>query len=302
MILLIHMKKYIIFFGLVLAAIMVGSTPAQAKCDFARDLEVGAVGEDVRCLQQFLNTEGFKIAESGVGSPGQETNLFREGTQSALKRWQSSKGLSSTGYFGPLSRAAYDVSVSAPAPIVIPDPIVVPAPTTAPEPSTAAIERKARSLVKSVRKVVEDVRDDVEQAEDDGEDVAGLEKILDKAEEKLIDALYAFIDQDYQEALTLLDRAADYAEDAREDVGGNKDDAKEAINDADDAIDEAKEEIDDADDDGDDVDEAEDLLDDADDKLDDAKEAYDDGDYDDAEELAQEAEDLAQEAIDAIGN
>ncbi len=300
MILLIHMKKYIIFFGLVLAAIAVGATPAQAKCDFARDLEVGAVGEDVRCLQQFLNTEGFKIAESGVGSPGQETNLFREGTQSALKRWQSSKGLSSTGYFGPLSRAAYDVSVSAPAPIIVPDPVVIPGP--APEPSTAAIERKARSLIKSLKKTIEDVRDDVEDAEDDGEDVAGLEKILDKAEEKLIDALYAFIDQDYEEAVTLLDRAADYAEDAREDVGGNKDDAKKAISDADDAFDNAKEEIDDADDDGKDVDEAEDLLDDADDKLDDAKKSYKDGDYKDAEELAQEAEDLADEAVDAIGN
>ncbi len=45
---------------------------------FTRNLTIGSVGEDVKRLQIFLNTNGFPIAKSGVGSAGNETTLFGE--------------------------------------------------------------------------------------------------------------------------------------------------------------------------------------------------------------------------------
>lgn len=81
------------------------ATPA-ASGAFARDLTVGSSGEDVRALQVYLNTNGASIAVSGVGSPGNETNLFGALTKAALMRFQTSVGLSpAVGYFGSLTRA-----------------------------------------------------------------------------------------------------------------------------------------------------------------------------------------------------
>jgi len=73
---------------------------------FQKDLWDGKVNEDVRYLQMFLNSHaGTKIAETGVGSPGQETNYFGSLTQAALARFQASVGISpAVGYFGPLTR------------------------------------------------------------------------------------------------------------------------------------------------------------------------------------------------------
>lgn len=71
-----------------------------------RDLEYGARNEDVRTLQQFLNNRGFTVAESGGGSPGNETMFFGPATQSALARFQSSHNVSpAVGYYGPVTRA-----------------------------------------------------------------------------------------------------------------------------------------------------------------------------------------------------
>ncbi len=83
------------------------STPSTA-CNFTRNLTVGSRGEDVKCLQQYLNTAGFKVAESGPGSPGNETTYFGPATKAAVAKWQQANGVSpAAGYFGPLSRAKY---------------------------------------------------------------------------------------------------------------------------------------------------------------------------------------------------
>ena len=64
----------------------------------------------VRELQKILNAEGFTVAESGAGSPGNETAYFGNLTKQALIRYQNfyaadilePVGLSwGTGYFGP---------------------------------------------------------------------------------------------------------------------------------------------------------------------------------------------------------
>ncbi len=70
-----------------------------------RDLALNSVGDDVLMLQRLLNSQGFLIAESGLGSLGNETRYFGTLTQQALIRYQSAKGISpAIGYFGILTR------------------------------------------------------------------------------------------------------------------------------------------------------------------------------------------------------
>jgi len=71
-----------------------------------RDLEYGMRHEDVRTLQQFLNQEGYTLASSGGGSPGNETTFFGPATRAALSRFQAAHGIRpSVGYYGPITRA-----------------------------------------------------------------------------------------------------------------------------------------------------------------------------------------------------
>lgn len=70
-----------------------------------RDLEIGMVGDDVRMLQQLLNSQGFALSTTGAGSPGNETTFFGALTQSALAAYQSVRGIApAMGYFGPITR------------------------------------------------------------------------------------------------------------------------------------------------------------------------------------------------------
>ncbi len=72
---------------------------------FSRDLSMGMTGLDVKSLQIFLNTHGFPIAASGIGSLGNETDIFGGLTKQALIKFQQANSISPTGYFGPLTRA-----------------------------------------------------------------------------------------------------------------------------------------------------------------------------------------------------
>jgi len=55
---------------------------------FTRVLRRGMRGEDVKALQELLNCLGFKLAEDGPGSPGQETTLFSNLTFNSVSRLQ----------------------------------------------------------------------------------------------------------------------------------------------------------------------------------------------------------------------
>lgn len=79
-----------------------------------RDLFPGSQGADVRSLQEYLNSHGFTLANSGAGSPGHETTYYGGLTTSAVRRFQeahfqeilSPKGYSSgTGMCGPSTRS-----------------------------------------------------------------------------------------------------------------------------------------------------------------------------------------------------
>lgn len=84
-----------------------------ARFVFSYDLTLRAINPDVIELQKYLNTHGFILAQSGAGSPGNETNYFGLLTRSALIRFQEAHaaeilapvGLTKgTGYFGPSTR------------------------------------------------------------------------------------------------------------------------------------------------------------------------------------------------------
>jgi len=84
-----------------------GSTSGASCSQFTRDLTLGSTGSDVQALQVILNANGFQVAASGAGSPGNESTYFGALTQSALGKWQAAKGVTPpAGYFGPLTRAA----------------------------------------------------------------------------------------------------------------------------------------------------------------------------------------------------
>jgi len=82
-------------------------SPNKARAVPQRDLEYGDRNEDVRALQLFLNQEGYIVALSGGGSPGNETTFFGPATKAALVRFQKAHGVSPTsGYYGPITRTA----------------------------------------------------------------------------------------------------------------------------------------------------------------------------------------------------
>ena len=79
---------------------------ANANASFNRDLETGSTGEDVRALQAWLNGNGYMVASTGAGSPGNETTMFGGLTRAALIKYQKAMGITpAVGYFGPKTRA-----------------------------------------------------------------------------------------------------------------------------------------------------------------------------------------------------
>jgi hypothetical protein len=71
----------------------------------SRNLSWKMKGEDVRILQQYLNTHGYPIAPTGVGSLGHETTYFGLATKAALIKFQiAHKILPATGTYGPKSK------------------------------------------------------------------------------------------------------------------------------------------------------------------------------------------------------
>ncbi len=80
---------------------------------FTRDLYLEIKGEDVKELQKFLNSKGFAVGTSGVGSTGNETNYYGNRTANAVIKFQEANSdtvlkplglIKGTGYFGKLTR------------------------------------------------------------------------------------------------------------------------------------------------------------------------------------------------------
>lgn len=74
---------------------------------FTRDLRLGMTGSDIKQLQVLLNSKGFMVGSTGVGSPGKESTYFGAATQAAVKKFQIAQSIAPVnGNVGPLTRAA----------------------------------------------------------------------------------------------------------------------------------------------------------------------------------------------------
>jgi stage II sporulation protein D len=84
----------------------VASAQTTSATTFTRNLTIGSVGEDVLALQKFLNNNGYTLATSGPGSPGNETTYFGILTRDALAKFQMANSIApAAGFFGPATRA-----------------------------------------------------------------------------------------------------------------------------------------------------------------------------------------------------
>ncbi len=103
-----------------------GSSAAAGVCPYTwtRDLSVGSTGMDVMKLQQLLNSDPeTRVAATGVGSAGMETETFGPATAAAVSKMQmkyradilAPAGLvNATGFFGAASRAKANALCAAP--------------------------------------------------------------------------------------------------------------------------------------------------------------------------------------------
>lgn len=108
------MTRFLIFLIAGFAA-MAAARAFAAESAFSRNLALGSRGEDVRALQQLLNQiPETRVAESGPGSPGRETEYFGSFTRNAVIKFQelyageilAPAGLArGTGFVGPSTRA-----------------------------------------------------------------------------------------------------------------------------------------------------------------------------------------------------
>lgn len=73
--------------------------------DVTIDLMTGSTGQEVKMLQQFLNSNGFELAQSGAGSNGYETMRFGALTRAALMKYQASVGVTASGILDSATRA-----------------------------------------------------------------------------------------------------------------------------------------------------------------------------------------------------
>jgi peptidoglycan hydrolase-like protein with peptidoglycan-binding domain len=75
----------------------VPATPT-ANVAMTKQLDLGVKDPEVIQLQKFLNNAGFSVASAGKpGSAGMETDYFGPETQAALKKFQASQGVVTTG-------------------------------------------------------------------------------------------------------------------------------------------------------------------------------------------------------------
>ncbi|PIR82136.1 hypothetical protein COU20_04020 [Candidatus Kaiserbacteria bacterium CG10_big_fil_rev_8_21_14_0_10_59_10] len=94
---------------------------------FNQDLRVGSSGTDVLYLQRILNAyPASRLANTGPGSPGQETSMFGPLTEDAVTRFQIHFAAdilhpldltTGTGFVGPSTRAKLDQLIAGGFPI-----------------------------------------------------------------------------------------------------------------------------------------------------------------------------------------
>ncbi len=329
------MKKYVArpLLGLAIGVgVFLITSPSTADaasdtCTFKRTLEMGVTGDDVLCLQKYLNNNGFVIADSGAGAPGKETGEYKALTQAAVVKWQKANKITpASGIFGAKSQAAYKsvisggtVASTAVSGSALVDELLKKvqdlqkekglATTTPAKTVSASTVTPVAGTDKAVRSLLGKVMDEIEAAEEAIEDSNDNDVIeeatdsLDKARANFYAGLRKFLAADNAKAESLLDKALSQAEDAVDEAGGDSEEqeAEDRLDELQDMLDDVEADIEQADEDGESTSESEDNYDEAENLVEEAETAIDEEDYDEALDLLDEAEDLLDDAIDAIG-
>jgi peptidoglycan hydrolase-like protein with peptidoglycan-binding domain len=105
------MKKWPNLFptkGIMIPAVRGMANKESTKNFLTRSWSFGQRGNEVKQIQQFLNTHGFTVAKSGPGSPGKETTIFGNATKAAVVRFQKANKISPIGIVGPATRKAIE--------------------------------------------------------------------------------------------------------------------------------------------------------------------------------------------------
>ncbi len=71
-----------------------------SECHINRNLALGHSGDDVSCLQEYLVSHDYLTASA--------SGHFGRATKKALIRWQQAVGIKGTGFFGMMSRNAFN--------------------------------------------------------------------------------------------------------------------------------------------------------------------------------------------------
>jgi peptidoglycan hydrolase-like protein with peptidoglycan-binding domain len=89
-------------------ALTVALAASSVNAAFTRNLTVGSTGTDVAELQSWLISKGFAIPSISAGTV--QPGYFGAQTKAAVMAYQTSKGLPSTGFFGPLTMASVNAN------------------------------------------------------------------------------------------------------------------------------------------------------------------------------------------------
>lgn len=308
--------KHIKLFGILVTVFLLvfgtlsSVSSAETSCNFTRTLSLDDEGEDVRCLQKYLNNLGFKINDAGPGSLGKETSTFKGLTKSALVKWQIANGIfPATGNFGPASRQAYDrlmsladvtqKQITQTTTLVNTNPVINTVVTT----SKSTMMENAKTAILKAMEAIENAEDEIDGSSENANKIEDAKEGLEDARVDFIKTIKAYLAEQYERASMIAKTVFEEAEEAYKDAGGetDEDEIEDLINKVEDEIDAVKVKIRAADKNNKDVDESENLIDEAENLIDKADTKLDEGDTEEAEDLAKDARNKAEDAEDAIG-
>ncbi len=73
------------------------SAPIVGVLMLTENLSLGVISPEVQILQKILNANGYQLAASGPGSPGNETTKYGSLTRDAIRRFQCAQNITCTG-------------------------------------------------------------------------------------------------------------------------------------------------------------------------------------------------------------
>ena len=95
----------------VLAGAFIASAQSSATCfQFTQNMKLGSSGAQVLELQKTLNSMGYTVSTTGVGSAGMETSYFGAKTKAAAIKFQAANSIIQTGNVFALTRAALNAN------------------------------------------------------------------------------------------------------------------------------------------------------------------------------------------------